>query len=110
VKTFARIRKAQRTELLENIIQTTEDDFLAALQVFKLRSIKPKKQSERQREKIVAAIQTHFADKPFTNRDLEEKTLIYCSTVGHYLKMLKEEGKLKRVRKIGGRLAYKRIA
>jgi hypothetical protein len=110
VKTFARIRKADRTELLENIIQTTEDDFLSALQVFKLRSIKPKKQSESQRTKIVAAIQAHFADKPFTYRDLEEKTLICLGAVGAYLRQLKDEGKLKRVRKIGGRLAYKLIA
>jgi len=109
VKTFARIRKAHRAELMDKIIQSTEDDFLSAFQLFKMRSIKPKKKQGNQKVKVWQTILKNFAEKPFTNRDIEEQTLIYCSTVGHYLKMLKEEGKLKRVKKIGGRLRYKLI-
>ena len=101
VKTFARIRKTYRTALAEGIIQTTDDDFLSALQLFKLQQTKPKpKNTISQKEKVWQAIIQHFPDSPFTSRDIADIILIYRSAVNSFLREMKEEGKIKRCKKL----------
>ena len=109
VKTFAIIRKSSRAKLLENVIQSTDEDFLSALRIFKIQSTKPKKKYEGQRQKIWETIEKHFSDKPFGSRDIEGITMINYITVSSHLRLFKEQGKLKRCKRIYGHLRFQLI-
>lgn len=102
VKTFAIIRKADRTTLSDDVIQSTDEDFLTALRLFKLQQTKPKRKRQNQTEKIWQAIEKHFPEQPFTSTDLAEVTLLPRPSINGVLRQLKEDGKLKRCRKTGG--------
>lgn len=99
VKTFALIRRAERTELIEGAIQSTDEDFYSALRLFKHQSIKPKYKTPNHRQKIWEAITEHFPNEPFTSREIENITLIGYGAVNGVLQELKENGKLERLRK-----------
>ena len=61
---------------------------------------------QKQYEKVWEAIVKHFPNKPFSSREIENITLIDVNTVSFYLRKLKEEGKLKRCKKLGGKYRY----
>jgi len=109
VQTFAIIRSSSREHLLENVIQTTEEDFLTAFQLLKLQAIKPTPKPQKQNKIVLIAIKKYFPNEPFTSRDIEEKTLINRITISNYLLQFKEEGKIQRVRKKSRLFRYKLI-
>jgi hypothetical protein len=109
VKTFVLIRRAERNQLLENVLQSTEHDFLTAFKLFKLQDVRAKKGKVTLKEKIWAIILKYYPEKPFETKDIYEKTIMENCSVASLLLELKEENKLKRVRKIKAHIRYQVI-
>lgn len=110
VKAFAIIRKAEREEIINYVIQSSDDDFLSAFRLFKWRSIKPiQKRTITLKQKVWNAIKQHFPDKPFTSTDLQDRTLISRENIHPLLQEFKEQGKLKQCRKLGRHYRYELI-
>jgi hypothetical protein len=109
VKTFALIRSSCRTLLLENVIQSTDDDFLTAFDLFKLQCTRPKKKAQQHKQKILQTISTYFAHTPFTGTDIQNKTLIHINTITYTLKELQAAGRLKICKKQNGKKRFQLI-
>jgi len=99
VKTFAIIRKSHRTTLMQGVIQSHDEDFLSAMQLFKLLQTKPKQKKnvmKKQQEKIWHIITTQFADTPFSKGDIQKHlTLTDAATASSILKQMFEDNKIK---------------
>ena len=107
VKTFAIIRKADREMLMDNVIYSTDDDFLLALRLFKFHCTIPKQKPYKTSVAIWRSIEKHFPEKPFTAGDLKDLTLFQYGNLYIYLRQWISEGKLEAVKKPGKKLLYK---
>ncbi|QMU66179.1 MAG: hypothetical protein GKR88_21330 [Flavobacteriaceae bacterium] len=106
VKTFAMIRSTNRPELMSDVLQTDDEDFLTTFKLFKLQHKQPKQQRINQKEQIWSLILKYFPTEPFETKELFAKTAIDRSTVNQFLNQFKEENKIKRCRKIGACYRY----
>lgn len=111
VKTFAIIRKAERTALTTNVIESTDDDFLTALRLFKLQHFKAKlNQFTSQKQKVWEVVLKHFTNKPITTANVRTLTpIIDSQAIGAILKEFEEEGKLKPCKKLHNCKRYELI-
>ncbi|QMU63062.1 MAG: hypothetical protein GKR88_21165 [Flavobacteriaceae bacterium] len=106
VKTFALIRSTNRAELINDVLQTDDEDFLTAFKLFKLQDARPKKKRINQKEQVWILILKYFPTEPFETKELFAKTIIDRSTVNQFLNQFKGEHKIKRCRKIGVHYRY----
>ncbi len=106
VKTFALIRSTNRAELINDVLQTDDEDFLTTFKLFKLQHKQPKQQRINQKEQVWILILKYFPTEPFETKELFAKTIIDRSTVNQFLNQFKAENKIKRCRKIGVHYRY----
>jgi hypothetical protein len=97
VKTFAIIRAEERTELLADVIESNDHDFLLAFRLIKLQRRPKKNPTITKREQIWTAIIENYPDKPFNARDLENILLIGYQTINYYLIEFKDQKKLQKL-------------
>jgi hypothetical protein len=109
VRTFALIRSTCRKQIFDGVIQSTDDDFLTALRLFKMQNNKPKTKANSHSLIIWKAIGDHFPCEPFACGDIENITLIHSTTVMACLRLFQEQGKLKNCKKQNGKISFQVI-
>ena len=110
VKTFAIIRSSCRTQLTEDVILSEDEDFLTALNLFRIQGNKAKRKPMHLRKKVWKAIVKYYPDKPFKCSDIVNASLIQRTSVSNILFDLKIQGKIKQcVKKQSNNYLYQLI-